>query len=127
MNHTPNEDLRIIGCTVGANGIVTVQTRDREMNAVLKTKRWANLIHGVGWQFPDQYLTHVARLMLGAGLKLYRIDGTPLPDPEIENREQARTRAILDEIAAARTAARTLEADRARREARAAFHRATNH
>jgi hypothetical protein len=96
-----DEHPPLIGCTVTANGVVTVPTLRGDVVAVLKTKPWANLVRDIGWQFPEAYLDHVARLMLGAGLRLYRIDGTPISTDQhfTDEPDRAHTSAVNHDIA----------------------------
>jgi hypothetical protein len=116
MNQSPDnpddQALRLIGCRVNANGVVTVVTWHPDVTAVLKTKRWAAFIQDDGWQFPEQYLDHVARLMLGAGIRLYRIDGTPIAtDADIADQPaRDHTAAVNADIAAAKANALDPEA-----------------
>jgi hypothetical protein len=102
-----DEHPPLIGCTVTANGVVTVPTLRGDVVAVLKTKPWANLVRDLGWQFPERYLDHVARLMLGAGLRLYRIDGTPIAtDPMFTvDPDATHTARVNAQLAAAKAAA----------------------
>ncbi|WP_375483280.1 hypothetical protein [uncultured Jatrophihabitans sp.] len=92
---------------------------------MMKRKRWAVLIAGEGWAVPLQYLAHIERLLTGADVTLFDIDGNPTPAQRAAEtaEEQRDTAAVLADIRAARDAA---EADptataRERSNARQAF------
>ena len=128
LDDTPDDDARwLVGYHIDAiTRVVLLESFAAPITATLRHSRWATLIRGQGWAFRAQYLAHVERLLAGAGVDLFDLDGRPTPaQRDHPDDERERTRRILDEIAHATAEADTLAADQARRECRAAFDAAT--
>lgn len=93
--------------------------------AVLKSKPWARLVKGLGWSFPVKYLAHVERLLDGASVDLFDIDGdlTPAQMQRRRTQEHADTARVLGELRAAREAvdADPAAVEQAKRECMRAF------
>lgn len=93
--------------------------------AVLKSKPWARLVKGLGWSFPAKYLAHVERLLDGASVDLFDVDGDLTPAQAARKRalDHADTARVVGELRAARDAAEADPAavERAKREAKEAF------
>lgn len=71
---------------------------------LLRRKRWAVLVAGEGWTFPARYLEHVEKLLLGADVDLFDIEGAPTPAQRDRDRlaDREQTSRDLAEIRAAR-------------------------
>lgn len=95
------------------------------LTEVFRGKPWASLIRGEGWVIPARYLAHAERLLAGADVDLFDIDGAPTPgQAERERRDdRSQTRVVLDEIQAARDEHErdTAAVNRAAHEAKHAF------
>ncbi len=101
-------------CLLGFNPALT---------STLRSKRWATLVRDTGWVIPLRYLEHVEKLLAGADVDLFDVEGAPTPGQRDRERrdENAHHQRVLADLRAAREAIDPVAAEQARREARAAF------
>jgi hypothetical protein len=97
----PEEDRWLVGYRINRmNSTVLLGGFNPALTEVLKPKRWATLVRGEGWVIPLRYLEHVERLLFGADVDLFDVDGAPTPVQREREQlgEKAHAAQVLAEI-----------------------------
>jgi len=122
LDGLPDDEMWLVGYqTDRINGTVKLLGFKPPVTETLRPRRWATLVPGEGWVIPGRYLAHVERLLIGAGVMLFDVDGAPTPGQGSQQRatELAHTKVVLDELHAARAAHDPARSHKAYREAKA--------
>jgi len=102
---TPDEDRWLVGYQHNRmNSTVLLGGFNPALTNTLRSKRWATLVRDSGWVIPARYLAHVERLLAGADVDLFDVEGGPTPAQRERERDTDRAEAnrVLAEIHEAR-------------------------